>query len=298
VYNIDILVKRIHSVFGSNDPLARALAIRAFGSMEEVLADKPRVHSDVRNALRSPNDIEVRACVRCVHALSRSSETFAEESLPIIAGMVTALETPHDVRTDLLLSLAHMHRSPTAALGALRALEDALRDFPLEGLATSAVQALAALTARSRIGVERVVRLLLRVLAGDARARLRLAAAAGLARVAPQVAGLSAFPCMDVLAAATDAGAAGPGPGSSVLSAACLPLLAAAARTSRFAADAPFLARLRELLAGEGPAAGAGEPPQRARGRRLATVVLAHLVHHDAIDGDPAQVRAGPTVDC
>ncbi len=210
----------------------------------------------------------------------------------MITGMIAALETPSDTRTDLILALSHMHRSPTAALGALLALEASLCDYPLEGLAVAAVQALSALAARSRIGVERVVRLLLHTLASDPRARLRLAAAAGLARVAPQVAGLSAFPCGDVLAGA----AAGAGAGG-VLSRACLPLLAAAARTSRFAVDSPFLAALRALLAEDGAAAAdaAAAPPgraergRRAHGRRLATVVLAHIVHHGAIDGGPAQ---------
>ena len=123
VLNVEVLVKKVKYVFDSNDPAARSLAIRAYACMAELLVDNLRVHSDVHNALRSPNAMEVRACIRCVHALARVSGSFAENSLPIISKMIQSIETPNEIRAELLLTLGYMHRNPTTALAAMKTLE-------------------------------------------------------------------------------------------------------------------------------------------------------------------------------
>ena len=115
VFNTDILVQRFHSVLEKSiDPIARSLALRALASMAELLMNNHRVHSDVRNALRSPNAIEQAACTLCVVELSELSASFAQGSIGLIGRLVTALETPMPQRLQLISLLHHMHRDPTS----------------------------------------------------------------------------------------------------------------------------------------------------------------------------------------
>ena len=136
----------------------------------------------------------------------------------------------------------------------------------------AALGALVSLTRRSRIGTAELPHRLLGVLVLDPRSAPRLAAAAGLVRIAPRLVGLTAIPYQEVLlaAAAAPAGGGEAGDDGEILTRACLPLLLVAARSGNWAGSPELEATLRGLLTDRGPAA--------AHGRRLAALVLAHMV--------------------
>jgi len=127
VFNTDILVQKVHSVLEKSiDPIARSLALRAFASMAELLVNNLRVHSQVRNALRSPNTMEQTACTLCVQQLSEHSPSFAQGSVGLVGRLVTALETPMNQRLQLIAILQHMHRDPATVLESRRVLQEVI----------------------------------------------------------------------------------------------------------------------------------------------------------------------------
>jgi integrator complex subunit 7 len=117
VFNTDILVHKVHTVLEKSiDPIARSLALRALACMAELLIHNQRIHSDVRNALRSPNEIEQTACILCVQRLCQLSQAFASGAISLIGGLVIALETPLQQRLQLIPVLQHMDRDPRTVL--------------------------------------------------------------------------------------------------------------------------------------------------------------------------------------
>lgn len=184
VFNTDILVQKVHSVLEKSiDPIARSLALRAFASMAELLINNQRVHSDVRNALRSPNATEKAACTLCVQQLSEVSASFAQGSIGLIGRLVTALETPMDQRIQLISVLHHMHRDPSTALQSRAVLQEVMERYPLAQVVLVCIRTLSSLAIRSRMRIDDQMQLLLASIHVDCRDCVQLEAARSMGRI-------------------------------------------------------------------------------------------------------------------
>lgn len=73
ILNVDEFVKRIFTVIHTNDPIARALALRTLGAVAGVIPEKQQVHHAIRRALDSHDTVEVEAAIH-------SSVLFAAQS--------------------------------------------------------------------------------------------------------------------------------------------------------------------------------------------------------------------------
>jgi len=182
VFNTDILVHKVHTVLEKSiDPIARSLALRALACMAELLIHNQRIHSDVRNALRSPNEIEQTACILCVQRLSQLSQAFASGAVSLIGGLVIALETPLQQRLHLISVLQHMDRDPRTVLQSRQILHELMHRYPVALIATVCIRTLSSLTIRSRMGIDEQKELLLSNIQHECRSQVRLEGARSLA---------------------------------------------------------------------------------------------------------------------
>jgi len=264
VFNTDILVQKIHSVLEkSTDPVARSLALRAFASMAELLVNNQRVHSDVRNALRSPNAGEQAACTLCAQHLSEVSASFAQGSIGLLGRLILALETPMAQRLQLVNTLHHMHRDPASVLQSRAVLEEVMQRYPLAPIVEACLRTSASLAIRSRMRIDEQIQLLLATLQDDCRECVQLEAAKSLARIlrsAPSSGSDAlAMRMLDITSAASLRGdARGSG--------ACFGILVMLARIGALSAESSVVVqRLSAMLS----------PPHPARSRKRATAVFA-----------------------
>lgn len=64
ILNVDEFVKRIFTVMHTNDPIARALALRTLGAVAGVIPEKQQVHHAIRRSLDSHDAVEVEAAIQ------------------------------------------------------------------------------------------------------------------------------------------------------------------------------------------------------------------------------------------
>lgn len=64
IINVDEFVKRIFTVMHTNDPIARALALRTLGAVAGVIPEKQQVHHAIRRSLDSNDAVEVEAAIQ------------------------------------------------------------------------------------------------------------------------------------------------------------------------------------------------------------------------------------------
>lgn len=64
IINVDEFVKRIFTVIHTNDPIARALALRTLGAVAGVIPEKQQVHHAIRRSLDSHDAVEVEAAIQ------------------------------------------------------------------------------------------------------------------------------------------------------------------------------------------------------------------------------------------
>lgn len=64
IINVEEFVKRIFTVMHSNDPIARALALRTLGAVAGVIPEKQQVHHAIRRSLDSHDAVEVDAAIQ------------------------------------------------------------------------------------------------------------------------------------------------------------------------------------------------------------------------------------------
>lgn len=256
VFNVQRLVKRIHVVFESNDPVARSLAVRAFSSMSELLVSNSRVHSDLRNALSSPNEDEALACVLCVSDFAAASPSFALRSVSLLESFITALETPMDTRVRLIRALRFMHRDRECALHAMSILERAAEQFPADEVVCACLHVQTSLSIRTSLHVEQHAHQLLRYISSDARRNVRHSAAASLETLVRGTVAPCTIPGSALLTIARTSD-------DHLLKMRAMQLLAATIRSGACSGTAPLRTELLELLQGiqrsaGGSGAGAG----------------------------------------
>ncbi|EKX40178.1 hypothetical protein GUITHDRAFT_113657 [Guillardia theta CCMP2712] len=203
VFNAERLVKRVHHVFENEiDPAARSLAIRMFACMAILLVDDKRIHSDVRNAIRSPNESEVSACIFCIKELCRVSISFASDTLSLIREIVLALETPLMQRLQLISSLEYMCGDPVTALDSWVLLTDVLDRYPMLPIVLVSLRTLSQLSIKSSIRHEQLIKLMLEYMKTDERSEVQSMAAHCLSTLVSSAAFVFDCPHDDIVAVA------------------------------------------------------------------------------------------------
>ena len=71
ILNVDEFLRRVFSVLHSNDPVARALALRTLGAVAGIIPERQNVHHAIRRGLDSHDNVEVDAAI---YATTRFAE--------------------------------------------------------------------------------------------------------------------------------------------------------------------------------------------------------------------------------
>ncbi|KAG2388443.1 hypothetical protein C9374_000607 [Naegleria lovaniensis] len=110
VLNQEELIRRISAVLGSNDPIARSLALRMFGHMAEILSDRTDLHHLIeKNLLTCIEGYERESCVVAIEQICSSSKQFASQILPQIEILLNDIKSPPQAKLSLIRVLRHMH---------------------------------------------------------------------------------------------------------------------------------------------------------------------------------------------
>ena len=110
VLNHDELIKRFSAVLGSNDPIARSLALRMFGHMADILSDRTDLHHHIeKNLLTCIEGYERESCIVAIEQICSTSKHFASQILPQLETLLSDIKTPPNAKLSLIRVLRYMH---------------------------------------------------------------------------------------------------------------------------------------------------------------------------------------------
>eukprot|EP00731_Ephydatia_muelleri_P027688 Em0019g561a len=188
ITNCDEFVRRIYSVIHSNDPVARAVTLRVFGSSSAIMGERRNVHHSIHRSLESNDRVEVEAAIFATSQLCPHSKLFASGVCEKIAIMVQGLSTPMEMKLKLIPILQQMHHD----IGMVSQVRDLclklLVAYPSLSFVTVVLHTLTKLSVTTLVDVSAQVHLLLAYLQGDVRHKVRMASLQNLlytARHAP-----------------------------------------------------------------------------------------------------------------
>ncbi|XP_013165809.1 PREDICTED: integrator complex subunit 7 [Papilio xuthus] len=188
ILNIDEFLRRVFSVLHSNDPVARALALRTLGAVAGIIPERQNVHHAIRRGLESHDNVEVDAAIYATTRFAAHSNAFAVAMCNKLSDMVECESTAADRRAKLVRALRTVHGGAVRAQGVLKLLHSLLERFPSSSSVRAAISALTAIAADTVVHVPDQVELLLGITAKEARSAVRRAALAGLQRLAEHAA--------------------------------------------------------------------------------------------------------------
>ncbi|KAI8421446.1 hypothetical protein MSG28_009503 [Choristoneura fumiferana] len=166
ILNVDEFLRRVFSVLHSNDPVARALALRTLGAVAGIIPERQNVHHAIRRGLDSHDNVEVEAAIYATTRFAAHSNTFAVAMCNKLSDMVECESTGAERRAKLVRALRTVHGGAVRAQGVLKLLHSLLERFP----SSSSVD------------------LLLSIATNDARSSVRRAALVGLKKLAEHAA--------------------------------------------------------------------------------------------------------------
>jgi len=171
--SVDELVRRIVTVMNSNDPVARALTLRTFGSLAGILCNKKQVHQKVRTSLDSNDTVELEAAIYAAERFAAGSKTFSTDICSKLLEMIKGFATPLSVKLKMIPIFEHMHHDgPTASTARTNCLE-LLESYPGQDFVITILQTLTALSIHTLIHIPQQVTLLLEYLATDPRSQVQ-----------------------------------------------------------------------------------------------------------------------------
>ncbi|KPJ16193.1 Integrator complex subunit 7 [Papilio machaon] len=188
ILNVDEFLRRVFSVLHSNDPVARALALRTLGAVAGIIPERQNVHHAIRRGLESHDNVEVDAAIYATTRFAAHSNAFAVAMCNKLSDMVECESTAADRRAKLVRALRTVHGGAVRAQGVLKLLHSLLERFPSTSSVRAAISALTAIAADTVVHVPDQVELLLRIAAKEARSAVRRAALVGLQRLAEHAA--------------------------------------------------------------------------------------------------------------
>ncbi|XP_041351587.1 integrator complex subunit 7-like [Gigantopelta aegis] len=176
ILNVDEFIRRIVTVLHSNDPVARAIALRTLGSIACIIPDRKNVHHSIAVSLDSHDPVEVEGAIFAAEKFSDQSKTFAASICGKIAKMISAIATPVDMKLKLIPILRHMHHDITTATKARNVCLSLLESFPAERFVTLTLTTMSQLAADSLLDLEKQVLLLVTYIETDPRHSVKMVA--------------------------------------------------------------------------------------------------------------------------
>lgn len=188
ILNVDEFLRRVFSVLHSNDPVARALALRTLGAVAGIIPERQNVHHAIRRGLDSHDNVEVDAAIYATTRFAEHSNAFAVAMCNKLWDMVDCESTAAERRAKLVRALRTVHGGAVRAQGVLKLLRSLLERFPSSSSVRAAITALTHIAADTVVHVPDQVELLLSISANDARSSVRRAALLGLRKLAEHAA--------------------------------------------------------------------------------------------------------------
>lgn len=172
ITNVDEFVKRIFMVIHSNDPVARSLTLRTLGSVACIIPEKQQVHHAIRRALDSHDTVEVEAAIYASVQFAAQSKTFAISMCSKVASMIESLQTPVNMKLQLIPVLRHMHHDANTAALVKTLCINLLPKYPSENFICVTLDSLSQLSCATLVDIPDQVNLLISYLQ-DPRAKVR-----------------------------------------------------------------------------------------------------------------------------
>ncbi|XP_053604670.1 integrator complex subunit 7 [Plodia interpunctella] len=188
ILNVDEFLRRVFSVLHSNDPVARALALRTLGAVAGIIPERQNVHHAIRRGLDSHDNVEVDAAIYATTRFAAHSNSFAVAMCNKLSDMVECESTGAERRAKLVRALRTVHGGAIRAQGVLKLLRSLLERFPSSSSVRAAITALTHIAADTVVHVPDQVELLLSLAMNDARSSVRRAALVGLRKLAAHAA--------------------------------------------------------------------------------------------------------------
>lgn len=173
ITNVDEFVKRIFMVIHSNDPVARSLTLRALGSVSIIIPEQQQVHHAIRQALDSHDTVEVEAAIYASVQFAAQSKTFAISMCSKVASMIESLQTPVNMKLQLIPVLRHMHHDANTAALVKTLCINLLPKYPSENFICVTLDSLSQLSCATLVDIPDQADLLISYLQ-DPRKRVRL----------------------------------------------------------------------------------------------------------------------------
>lgn len=159
-------------VIYSNDPVARSLTLRTLGSVACIIPEKQQVHHAIRRALDSHDTVEVEAAIYASVQFAAQSKTFAISMCSKVASMIESLQTPVNMKLELIPVLRHMHHDANTAALVKTLCINLLPKYPSENFVCVTLDSLSQLSCATLIDIPDQVNLLINYLQ-DPRAKVR-----------------------------------------------------------------------------------------------------------------------------
>ncbi|XP_059616371.1 integrator complex subunit 7 [Phlebotomus argentipes] len=172
ILSVDEFVKRIFYVTHSNNPIERALAIRTLGAVARIIPEKPQVHHAIRQALDSHDMVEVEAAIYASVQFAAQSKTFAISMCSKVATMIESLNTPINMKLQLIPVLRHMHHDANTAALVKTLCVNLLPKYPSENFVVVILDSLSKLSCQTLVDIPDQVNVLLEYLM-DPRRKVR-----------------------------------------------------------------------------------------------------------------------------
>ncbi|KAF9152446.1 hypothetical protein BG015_005242 [Linnemannia schmuckeri] len=161
IMNVEEVVKRISPQLQSNDPLSRALTLRAFGTMAVIVSDRVDVYHRVIHSLDSLEAMEVSAAIYAADRICSHSQRFCAIISGKLAFMVRDEKTPLPVRRRLIRIFGHMFEDITLARLARKTCLDILELTQDAEYIVAILRTLTRLASHSLVDVPEQIELLL-----------------------------------------------------------------------------------------------------------------------------------------
>ncbi|GAB0091802.1 Integrator complex subunit 7 [Sergentomyia squamirostris] len=172
ILSVDEFVKRIFFVTHSNNPIERALAIRTLGAVARIIPEKQQVHHAIRQALDSHDMVEVEAAINASVQFAAQSKTFAVSMCSKVATMIESLNTPINMKLQLIPVLRHMHHDANTAALVKTLCINLLPKYPAENFVVVILDSLSKLSCETLVDIPDQVNVLLGYLS-DPRRKVR-----------------------------------------------------------------------------------------------------------------------------
>ncbi|KAL6077897.1 Integrator complex subunit 7, variant 2 [Balamuthia mandrillaris] len=174
ILSIEDVLRRIHSVLQSNDPIARALTLRTLSSVPHLVANHLLIQHGIRNCLGSYHELELQATLFAMDRICAHSPVFATSVIDQLATRIHALTTPPETKLTIIRIFRHMHHDAQMSAKARTICTQLLDVFPTKEFVLTTLDTLSCLSHRSLLNVPSQIELLLKYLKEDPRLSAKL----------------------------------------------------------------------------------------------------------------------------